>query len=273
VFSLYSNPGFSNIRLFAIYAGFFGGEISENTRRLRALFADAKERKDRFTTVNLGTSVNIHALLAADDPAAARRGVEEALAQWPETGFHVQHWQAMVYSPDIDLYEGSPEGLYERFMEKMPRLKKSFLLHAGFIRSYTRFAQGRLAIASIEARPDMRLLRVGDALRLARQLEREYDPWTGALAAMVRASAENATGNHAAAIASLESAIERTEATDTLVYASPARYRLGQLVGGDEGARLVQAASEAMFARGIRDPARWAAFYFPGTWGQPPSPR
>jgi tetratricopeptide (TPR) repeat protein len=271
--ALYSNPGFSNIRLFAIYAGFFGGEIGENTRRLRALFADAKERKDRYTTVNLGTSVNIHALLAAGDPAAARRGVEEALAQWPETGFHVQHWQAMVYSPDIDLYDGSPEGLYERFMEKMPRLKKSFLLHAGFIRSYTRFTQARLAIASIDARPDMRLLRVGDALRLARQLEREYDPWTGALAAMVRASAENATGNQTAAMASLESAIERTEATDTLVYASPARYRLGQLVGGDEGARLVQAASETMVARGIRDPARWAAFYFPGTWGQPPSPR
>jgi tetratricopeptide (TPR) repeat protein len=97
--ALYSHPGFSNVRLFAIYAGFFGGEISENTRRLRSVFADAEERRDRYTTVNLGTSVNIHALLATNDPAAARRSMDEALAQWPVAGFHVQHWQAMVYSP------------------------------------------------------------------------------------------------------------------------------------------------------------------------------
>jgi hypothetical protein len=158
-------------------------------------------------------------------------------------------------------------------MEKMPRLTKSFLLHAGFIRSYTRFTQGRLAIASIETRPEMRLSRVAVAMRLAKQLEREYDPWTGALAAMVRASAENAMGNRAAAMASLQAAIDQTEATDTLVYTNPARYRLGQLVGGDEGERLVKAATETMVARGIRTPERWAAFYFPGTWGQPPSPK
>jgi tetratricopeptide (TPR) repeat protein len=271
--ALYSHPGFSNVRLFAIYAGFFGGEISENTRRLRSVFADAEERRDRYTTVNLGTSVNIHALLATNDPAAARRSMDEALAQWPVAGFHVQHWQAMVYSPDIDLYEGSPEGLYERFMETMPKLKKSFLLHAGFIRSYTRFTQGRLAIASIETCPDMRFIRVGEVMRLAKQLERECDPWTGALAAMIRACAENATGNRAAAIASLRSAVERTEATDTIVYASPARYRLGQLLCGDEGALLVRTANETMAARGIRAPDRWVAVYFPGTWGEVPGAR
>jgi hypothetical protein len=117
----------------------------------------------------------------------------------------------------------------------------------------------------------MRFIRVGEVMRLAKELERECDPWTGALAAMIRACAENATGNRTAAIASLRSAVERTEATDTIVYASPARYRLGQLIGGDEGALLVKTATETMAASGIRAPARWVAFYFPGTWGGVPS--
>src|SRR5579863_2054723 len=170
-----------------------------------------------------------------DDPASARRRVERGLRQWPQTGFHVQHWQAMVHSPDVDLYEGRARGVYERFMEKMPLLRRSFLLHAGCIRSYTRYANARLAIASIDGRPELRLVRVGEALRLANQLEREHDPWTSGLAALVRGCAENAAGNRDAAIAALQSAVERTEASGMRVHASAARYRLGQLLGGDEG--------------------------------------
>jgi len=271
--NLYSNAGFSNIRLFDLYAGFFLGKIEENVHRVQRLFADAEDRKDRYTTVNLGTSVAIHGWLAADNPEAARRGVEGALAQWPRTGFHVQHWQAMVYSPDIDLYEGNAAGVYERFMEKMPKLKKSFLLHSGFIRAYTRFAQGRFAIASLAARPEMRLVRVGEALRLARQLDTECDPWTGALASIVRACAENAAGNRDAAIAALRSAVEQTEATDTLAYAMPVRFRLGELLGGAEGDEMVKAALQEMATQGVRTPERWASFYLPGSWGQRSSQR
>ncbi len=102
----------------------------------------------------------------------------------------------------------------------------------------------------------MRFIRVGEVMRLAKQLERECDPWTGALAAMIRACAENSTGNRAAAIASLRSAVERTEATDTIVYASPARYRLGQLLGGDvSGTRLVQTADRDNGC--VRNPCSW----------------
>jgi len=271
--ALYANAGFSNVPLFAIYASFLAGEIDDGAKRLQRLYADAEARGDRYTTVNLATSVAIHARLAADDPGAARRGVEEALARWPRTRFHVQNWQAMVYSLDIDLYEGKLDGVYERFMEEMPKLKKSLLLHSGYIRSYTRLARARVAIASIRVRPDLWLVRVSEALRLAGELEREYDPWTAGLASMVRACAENAIGNRPAAIAALRSAVEQTEATGTLLYTSPARYRLGQMLGGDEGDRLAKTAIETMTSQGVRVPERWVAFYMPGSWNQPESRR
>jgi serine/threonine protein kinase/tetratricopeptide (TPR) repeat protein len=265
---LYCNPGVANIRLFAIYSSFFVGEVQESSARLQHLLADAEDHKDRYTTAQLGTSVGIHASLAVDDPESARRGVERALRQWPRTGFHVQHWQAMVCSPDVDLYEGRIEGVYERFMEKMPLLKRSFLLHIGCIRSYTRYANARLAIASIDGRPELRLVRVGEALRLANRLERGHDLWTSGLAALVRGCAENAAGNRDAAIAAFRSAVERTEATDMRVHAAAARYRLGQLLGGDDGGALVQSATETMLQQGVRVPERWAAIHAPGIWGQ-----
>jgi serine/threonine protein kinase/tetratricopeptide (TPR) repeat protein len=271
--NLYDNAGFLNVRIFSIYAGFFLGDLRESIVELKHLLADAEDRGDVYTTVNLKTSVGIHASLAADDPAAARHGAEQAMALWPKTGFHVQHWQAMTYAPDVDLYEGCTEGVYERFMAQMPRLKKSLLLHSGFIRAYTRFTQARFAIASIASRPDRRLVRVAEALRLADALEREYDPWTAALAAMARGAAHNAAGNRAAAIGALRLAVERTEATDTRAYAHPCRYCLGQLVGGDEGAHLVKEAFGAMTSQGISRPERWSYFYLPGNWGPSPISR
>jgi hypothetical protein len=119
----------------------------------------------------------------------------------------------------------------------------------------------------------MRLVRVGEALRLARQLDTECDPWTGALASIVRACAENAAGNRDAAIAALRSAVEQTEATDTLAYAMPVRFRLGELLGGAEGDEMVKAALQEMATQGVRTPERWASFYLPGSWGQRSSQR
>ena len=48
--------------------------------------------------------------------------------------------------------------------------------------------------------------------------------------------------------------------------ARAARYQLGQLLGGDEGAVLVAEAEHAMKAEGVRAPARMAGFLLPGRW-------
>jgi eukaryotic-like serine/threonine-protein kinase len=270
--ALHGNPGFSNVRLFAVYVGFFLGDLNETAKRASRLCAEAEDRGDLYTTVNLRSSVCIHLSLAADQPEEARRELREALAQWSQTAFHVQHWQAVAYGADIDLYVGESGRAYERFMSGMPALKRSFLLHSGFIRAMTLFTRGRLAIASIASAPELRGARIAEARRMARRLEREYDPWTAALAALVRAAADNAAGDRAAAVSTLRIAIERAETTDTVVFAVIARHRLGELLGGEEGRDLVRAAHGAMSTEGIRDPERWMAVFMPGNWGPRDAP-
>ena len=69
---------------------------------------------------------------------------------------------------------------------------------------------------------------------MSRRLAREYNPWTGMLAALVLAIAKNAEGDRAAAIAALRVAIERGGRRRR----SPSCLRLAigsASFGGDEG--------------------------------------
>jgi eukaryotic-like serine/threonine-protein kinase len=263
--TLHGNAAFSNIRMFATYACFYLGELQEGTVRLTRLCAEAEERGDLFTTTCMRGVVGFW--LLADDPEGARRALTNAMSQWPRRkAFEVPHWQAMVYGADVDIYVGDGRSGYERFKLEMPALKRSFLLEAAFVRAYTHFVRGRLAIATIQACPDLRAKRIAEARRAVQRLERERDLWVGALASLVAAAADNADGNRAASIAALRLAIKRTEDSDTVVFAAPARYRLGELLGGSEGRALVEGALQTMTAQGIRNPPRWVALITPGRW-------
>lgn len=153
----------------------------------------------------------------------------------------------------------------------LPRLRRSLLLHSGFIRAFTQFARGRIAIGSIHAAPAQRDARVADALRCARILDGEYLPWTKVFAAIVRACAENAAGRRDATITQLRLALEIMEANHVFAYWEAVRCRLGQLQGGAEGQKLIADASAKMTERGIRAPERWLRFVLPGSCGDTPS--
>jgi hypothetical protein len=261
--------GFANSHLFGVYSQLFLGNFEEARTRISRLVRHAEDRGDLYVPVNLKTSGGITLALVNGEVERARRYLNEAVAQWTQTGFSVQHWQALVYGSDLDAYEGNPGRAYDRFAASMPALKKSFLLHAGFVRTMTFFARGRIAIASIADRPDLKRQRIAEARQMIKLLEREHAPWAGAVASMVRAAAENAAGDREAAMAALRVAIEKTTATDTVVYALAARIRLGEMMGGEEGGALTRAALDEAIARGAREPGPGLAIYLPGTWSVP----
>ena len=59
-------------------------------------------------------------------------------------------------------------------------------------------------------------------------------------------------------------AIVRATAADMALVESSARRRLGQLVGGDEGADLVREAEGWMRSQGVANPARTTELFAPG---------
>jgi hypothetical protein len=255
-----------NGQLFALNSLYFSGEIREMVRRHARFHADAEDRGDLYASVNLATTTSIATYTVADDPEGARRQARAAMAQWSQSGFFVQHWQALALETDIDLYVGRGAAAYDRIARGLPAVRKSMLLRSQFVRGITFYARGRSAIASISDRPALKRARVAEAWRMARRLEREGMPWMLPLAALIEAAAENTSGRRAEAVAALRKAIATSEAAEMAMHAVAARWRLGELQGGDEGRTLVESARHALYAEGIKNPDRWVAIYLPGVW-------
>jgi hypothetical protein len=97
--------------------------------------------------------------------------------------------------------------------------------------------------------------------------------WTAPLAAILSAGIASAEGNSSGAAASLRTAIELANDAAMAGYANAALHQLGLMLGGDEGADLVEKARDAMAAQGVRVPSRFASMLVPGRWApKPPIP-
>ncbi len=259
----------ANAQVFGAWTLMFLGELRELARRHAPLLADADARGDLYTSVQLRDGYLAVLWLAADDPETGRRHVRESLEQWSRTRFLLQHWHAMYGETDIELYLGDGARAYDRCARDLPAVTKSLLLKCQHVRICTAFTRGRCAVASIDGAPDRRQQRLAEARRMARRLERELPLFARVFGSLVSAAAWNAVGDRPAATASLRRAIEYADTTRMAMHAAAARYRLGALLGDEEGRSLLREGEEAMIAQDVRAPARFAAVLLPGAWGAP----
>jgi hypothetical protein len=268
-YALPASRGIWNAHAVAVYAEFalgFLGEPAELARRLPGLLTDAERRGDRLKIVNLRTGVAPLVHLAKDDPDGARQHVVGAIAQWPQRGFLIQHWRAMVTEVDIYLYERKGALARERLARNAREFRRSLLGLAQYIRAVTHFARARTAVASARIAGPERMQRLREASRIGRRLEREGPPWIGVFASLVRAAVANAEGHFEDACLHLREAMERARATDMALHEAAARHRLGTLLGGSEGQELLLHAEADMHERGVSAPDRYAGMLLPGDW-------
>jgi hypothetical protein len=251
--------------LFTLYSLYFLGEYDELTQRYLRLLGEAEERGNTFMAAQLRAIAAVPVWLVADDPDRARRELCVP-AQWTQGQFSTQ-WRVAIFGTDLDLYVGDGAGAYERVRGLERARKKNFYLFVHYVRALTAFARGRAAIASLDGQPaGVRRGRLAEVRHLERQLAREQMPWTAALEAILRAGRARALGDRAGAIGALRTAFDAAQVAEMPIHAAAALHQLGLLLGGDEGARLVREAEDAMTARGVRDPVRFASMLVPGRW-------
>jgi hypothetical protein len=238
------------------------GQIVELARRLPSLRAEARRRGNLYALSSLGCDKTLPEL-AADDPEAAEQNVRESMAPWPKTEFHVQHLDELYALVQIDLYRGRGDVAWRRIRERWPALARSLLLRVQMVRGLMYHTSARCALAAALSTDHPRpLLRA--AGQAARRLEREKQPWMEPLAGLVRATIAASGGDTSRAVKLLTHAITRFDAVDMALYAAAARRRLGEILGGDEGAALCAAAHWWMAGQNVVDPARMAALCAPG---------
>jgi hypothetical protein len=248
---------------FGLWALSHLGDVAELARRWPVLLHEARERGDRYAVMNLSTYLMSVVRLAADEPDEAMRGVLEIGQAWSRRGYHVQHNDQAWATAQIHLYRGDGPSAWALLEEIWPSLRRSLLLRVQFIRTAMLQLRARSALAAAEVAGAPEPLLIA-AARDARRLEREGTCWSNAAARLVHAGIAARRGDRRFALAHLEAAVRGFETADMALYSAAARRMMGELKGGDEGARLIAAADGWMTAQAIRQPARIAWMYAPG---------
>jgi eukaryotic-like serine/threonine-protein kinase len=227
--------------------------------RLPALLAGAEARGDRFTASTLRVCAAVPLLLARGDSATARVELREGMAIWDQPSFLVQHWRAMWWSAETDLYDGLAGAARERCLQDEARLRNSFLLRVQYIRAMTLFLRARCALGTFDEAP---AARANELRRVHKRLSSEGRAWTDALAAIVLAGLALRTDDNRA-VERLKAAIELATRAELSAHAQSCRLVLGEHLGGAEGQELRREAEAELKRRGAHEPRRFAATLLP----------
>lgn len=236
---------------------FFLGELTVLADRLPGLLKEAEARGDLYEATDLRIRISHANWLAADEPETARREVNEAIARWPGGEFYVQHWWSLIANVEISLYAGHNLAAWDLLATEWPKLKRSFLMRVQYIRIESLYHRAAAALAV--AGGDMLKLAEADA----RSIQREHMPWSDPLAHLLQAAVAAARGDSETAVNLLRTAESGFDAADMALYAAAARRRLGDLIGGDDGRRLIETADAWMSSQNVRNPARMTAMLAP----------
>lgn len=234
------------------------GELATVTGIVAARVSEAQRKGDRCAEVNFRTRLNM-AWLVRDDAHGAARELEEAAASWnsPTAPFLTQHYYALLARCEAALYAGDPRRAEASFVAGLGSLRRSLLLKVLIVRAEVDFLSGRIALAlGAGSRGSDRAACAQRARTLARGLQRQRLPVARHTALLLDGSAELLDGRREAAERRLREAVAQLDASKTGLYGHAARLRLGELVGGDEGAALCAEARAWAAAQGVKNPAR-----------------
>lgn len=238
------------------------GEIGEVSRRAPVLLEAALEQGNLFGAIDIRTRLNL-IWLAADDPTRARAEVIEALKDWPQEGFHLQHYTSMHALAQIELYTEDAEVAWKHIQGQWKALEDSMLLRIQILRIEAMHLLARTALASAPRSPE-KARRLKTAAKLARRIASERVPFATPFVQLINAALAYQRADHSTAVGLLSQAIESFDLADIDLYEAVARRRLGELLGDERGRRHIDEADAWMRKRLIKNPDAMTKMMAPG---------
>jgi eukaryotic-like serine/threonine-protein kinase len=247
-------------RTTALTALSFLGRFDELEPRYRAAAEEAEQRGNLHSFTTLVTLTRCAIDLVSDNTEACRAYLQEAVRPCPPERF-LQYAFTLGANVLLDLYAGGPAA-HSRIEAGWPQLRRQLILKAGRFRVFFVFTRGVAALASLaddqrDAQARLRLVRA-----CAAQLARERAGDSVAGARLLRGQHAALCGEHEAAITHYRAAAELWERNE-MYGARIANYRLGELLGGSEGAGLIAKTQQWASAQGIKRLDRFLAVCAP----------
>ncbi len=250
-------PGYIAVNLF------FLGRLRELLRRMPADLASIRERGDRWGQAFLQMGMPNTFWLIADDVEGARGACAEAEASIPKDGFTIQHGWMHHARANIALYAGEAESGWQFVQRDWKAMEKSGLFYVQYTLVEMVHVRARLALLAAARGVDATAA-LASAKKDARRLRAQKLPWAQAASRLVMAGVERLSGRPERAVALLSEAEAILEAADMALYLEAARWRRGALIGGEEGAALVDQARAAFGLERVRRPERFLDVLAPG---------
>lgn len=258
--------------LLSMMALFHLGEMAELARRMPLLVHSARQRGDVYLQCAARIGVMNAVWLAADDPERAKRELDEAMAQWGSADEQVQQYHELVARVQLDLYTGERGFTPESVRTWWTSFRRAQLFRVQLLRILLWHLRGRVALGAFDksARDPSALARA--ALGDARRILRENQKWSNPLGRLLEGAAFARRGDKERALACVASATEGFEASDMALWAAAARWRHGELIGGERGRKLIDEAEARFRDQAVKEPAKYCAMLAPG-YRPPPSKR
>ncbi len=247
------------------------GDLPELARRHGVYRRIAEQTGNRFLAVSLGAGLGL-LRLRRDEPDAALREVDEAVASWtPVTadGIDFQTMLAWTSRCEILLYQGELARARAEVDGMWPRLRRSPMLRHDLGRLEALLVRARVALALAagadaeghagEVRAQLRVV-----AGVARQMRRNRVPVGAPLARVLGASADHLQGRDAQAVDGYREGIEVLRKLGAGLYQHAAMIRVGALLRGGEGRATRDQAEAWMRLQGVRAPVRMAHTLIPG---------
>ncbi len=242
---------------------FWRGDFDEYEQRVAVALRKAEELDDLYAATQLRLA-GVYRWLRADQPVRARRDGQQALRDWGHPPFQVPHFNSLYVATHCDLYEQTPVRAWRRVARAWRLFSRSLFSRAQQVRVQMRNLSGGCALAAARDMPHAARRLTSLALREASRLAREQTAFSQPCAQLLRAAAADLAGNRERAVAQATLAEKGFRAAEMALYAAAARWRRGQVEGGDAGLARVRRARRELSAYGVANPAAWVDMLAPG---------
>ena len=247
-------------RIFAAIGLALLGEIRELRRRADLHDQERADGSDRYAAWVPLSGYSVLAHLAADRVDDLRDAVRDALSHWSKRVFTLQHHWASVGLAIADLYTGDEQRALARLSDEERAHRSAQFFQVESVRINFRVLQVRCLLAS---RGAGRVRDLRQAARLIGGIEREKASWARPIADMTAGALAWRLGREKDAVRRLTSAAHGFDAHEMKLFAAAARWRLGEIEGGDAGAAAVERSRAMLAAETIADPKRFARALVP----------
>jgi hypothetical protein len=247
--------------MFANMALHMSGRLEELVARSRQQLIEARacghiqaEASLRVLGVALGH-------LANDEVGLARKEGDVSARLWPQGQLHGERFKVLRLEVWCDLFEGSGLRAWDRFAEARRQNGESVLLSSRYWSFWWFDLAASTALGAAACAPDgpTRAALLAEAELAMAELDGMEPKYVGSQLTLYRTARAHLVGDTPATLDGLRALCRVSHP----ILAACAQAKLGELVGGPEGAALHNIGVLSL-QRWVRSPERWVAFMLPG---------